>query len=110
MTINEVPAKFFARINNSLSSGDYSLVLDAFATFATAEYNMIGPQKFGNPELIAAINGFLEAETPEDIVAGQIAAVEKANSRKPKSSPVGEAFEEETNGSAVAAYAKRARK
>lgn len=52
MTINEVPGKFFSRLNNSLSSGDYSLVLDAFATFATAEYNMIGPQKFGNPELI----------------------------------------------------------
>lgn len=52
MTVNEAPEKFFSRLNNSLASGDFSLVLDAFAVFATCEYNMIGPQKFGNPELI----------------------------------------------------------
>jgi hypothetical protein len=52
MAINDVPQKFFARLNNSLKSGDFSLVLDSFTPTAVLEYKMIGPQKFINPELI----------------------------------------------------------
>ena len=52
MAVNDVPQKFFSRLNSALKSGDFSLVLDVFVPASIMEYKMIGPQKFINPELI----------------------------------------------------------
>jgi len=52
MAIEQVPEKVFGRINNSLRSGDFSLVLDLFVPTAVFENTMRGSIKLNGPELI----------------------------------------------------------
>lgn len=46
----DAPAKFFARLERSCGTGDFSLVLDLFHPQVVLEYGVEKPLKYQNPE------------------------------------------------------------